>query len=50
MTPYSETRVFKDIARNLCGRLQDRNQLVLVVKEQRMFFSRPETGFRCSQL
>ena len=50
VTPYAETRVFRDIARNVCGRLQDRNQLVLVVKEQRMFFSRPEVGLRCSEL
>ena len=50
VTPYAETRVFKAIARNVCGRLQDRNQLVLVLKEQRLFFSRPEAGFRCSQL
>ncbi|MBC9878591.1 hypothetical protein G8O24_14700 [Bradyrhizobium sp. INPA01-394B] len=50
VTPYAETRVFKDIARNVCDHLRDRDQLVLVVKEQRMFFSRPETGFRCSQL
>ncbi|GLR86458.1 hypothetical protein [Bradyrhizobium iriomotense] len=50
VTPYAETRVFKAVARGLCGTLRDRNQLVLVVKEQRMFFSRPEAGFRCSQL
>jgi len=50
VTPYAETRVFKNIARNVCDHLRDRNQLVLVVKEQRMFFSRPEAGFRCSQL
>jgi len=50
VTPYAETRVFKAIARDVCGSLRDRNQLVLVVREQRMFFSRPETGFRCLQL
>lgn len=50
VTPYAETRVFKAIARDVCGWLRDRTQLVLVVKEQRMFFSRPEVGFRCSQL
>ncbi len=50
VTPYAETRVFKAIARDVCGSLRDRSQLVLMVKEQRMFFSRPETGFRCSQL
>jgi len=50
VTPYAETRVFKTIAGDLCHALRDRNQLVLVVKEQRLFFSRPEVGFRCSQL
>ncbi|MCG2667233.1 hypothetical protein ACFPFP_09780 [Bradyrhizobium sp. GCM10023182] len=50
VTPYAETRVFKTIAGDLCHALSDRSQLVLVVKEQRLFFSRPEIGFRCSQL
>lgn len=50
VTPYAETRVFKAIARDVCDSLHDRSQLVLVVKEQRLFFSHPETGFRCSQL
>ncbi|WP_128953188.1 hypothetical protein [Bradyrhizobium guangzhouense] len=50
VTPYAETRIFKIIAGDLCRALPDSNQLVLVVKEQRLFFSRPEIGFRCSQL
>ena len=50
VTPYPETRVYKAIANNVCGKLHDPNQLVLIVREQRMFFSRPETGFRCIQL
>ena len=50
VTPYAETRVFKTIAADLCRALRDGNQLVLVVKEQRLFFSSPEVGFRCSQL
>ncbi|MEH2492123.1 hypothetical protein [Bradyrhizobium sp. AZCC 2230] len=50
VTPYAETRVFKTIAGDLCHALRDRSQLVLVVKEQRLFFSRPEVGLRCSQL
>jgi hypothetical protein len=50
VTPYPETRVYKAIARNLCASLGDRTQLVLIVREQRMFFSTPEAGFRCSQL
>ena len=50
VTPYAETRVFKTIARDVCGSLRDGNQFVLIVREQRMFFSRPEAGFQCSQL
>ena len=50
VTPYSETRVYKAIAKGVCGNLRDPNQLVLIVREQRMFFSRPETGFRCLEL
>ncbi|MCP3459486.1 hypothetical protein [Bradyrhizobium sp. CCGUVB23] len=49
-TPYAETRLFKAIAKGLCGTLRDRNQLVPIVKERRMFFSRREAGSRCSQL
>jgi hypothetical protein len=50
VTPYPETRVYKAIARHFCGSLRDPTQLVLIVMEQRMFFSRPEIGYRCSQL
>jgi hypothetical protein len=50
VTPYPEARVFKRIAKNVCDRLPDRTQLVLIVKEERMFFSRPETGYRCRDL
>jgi hypothetical protein len=50
VTPYPETRVYKAIARSVCARLRDQSQLVLIVREQRMFFSRPETGFRCSEM
>jgi hypothetical protein len=50
VTPYPETRVYKAIAKKLCGDLRDPGQLVLIVREQRMFFSRPETGFRCFEL
>jgi hypothetical protein len=50
VTPYPETRVYKAIARQVCRSLRDPTQLVLIVREQRMFFSRPETGYRCSQL
>jgi len=48
--PYSETRVFKGIARNLCGQLSDPADLALVVREQRLFNSRPETTYRCWDL
>jgi len=50
VTPYSETRVFKAIASDVCSGMRDPTQLVLIVREQRMFFSKPETGYRCSQL
>jgi hypothetical protein len=50
VTPYPETRVYKAIARSVCGDLHDPSQLVLIVREQRMFFSRPEMGFRCAEL
>jgi hypothetical protein len=50
VTPYPETRVYKAITRQVCRSLRDPTQLVLIVMEQRMFFSRPETGYRCSQL
>jgi hypothetical protein len=50
VTPYPETRVFRRIAKSVCGYLRDPAQLVLLIQEQRMFFSRPESGFRCWQL
>lgn len=50
VTPYSETRVFKAVARDVCSGMRDRSQLVLIVREQRMFFSRPESGYRCGEL
>ena len=50
VTPYPETRVYKAIAKSVCSSLRDPAQLVLIVREQRMFFSRPEMGFRCHEL
>ena len=50
VTPYSETRVFKAIAKGVCDGMRDRTQLVLIVREQRLFFSRPESGYRCAEL
>ena len=50
VTPYPETRVYKAIAGRVCRDMGDPSQLVLVVREQRMFFSRPEIGYRCTEL
>ena len=50
VTPYPETRVYKAIAKGACGALRDQSQLVLIVREQRMFFSAAEVGYRCSEL
>lgn len=49
-TPYPEARVYKKIARSLCLRLRNPADLVLLVREQRLFNSKPETGYRCWQL
>ncbi len=48
--PYPEGRVYKGIARNLCRQLPHTVALVLIVREQRLLFSKPETGYRCDQL
>jgi hypothetical protein len=50
VTPYPETRVYKAIAKGVCGALRDQSRLVLIVREQRMFFSTPEVGYRCFEL
>jgi hypothetical protein len=50
VTPYPVTRVDRAIAKSICRELRDPAQLVLIVREQRMFFSRPEIGYRCVQL
>jgi hypothetical protein len=50
VTPYPETRVYKKIAKGVCNQLRDPAQLVLIVREQRMFWSRPELGYRCWEL
>jgi len=50
VTPYPETRVYKKIARAVCDMTPYRAQVVLLVHEQRMFWSRPETGYRCWEL
>jgi hypothetical protein len=42
--------VYKAIAEDVCRHLHDPADLVLLVREQRLFFSKPETGDRCWQL
>jgi predicted DCC family thiol-disulfide oxidoreductase YuxK len=48
--PYPETRVFKKIAKAVCELSQSPSDFVLLVHEQRMFWSEPETEFRCWDL
>jgi hypothetical protein len=48
--PYPETRVYKEIARSVCGEVRNPGQLVLIIREQRLFGSAPESGFQCSEL
>jgi predicted DCC family thiol-disulfide oxidoreductase YuxK/uncharacterized membrane protein YphA (DoxX/SURF4 family) len=48
--PYPETRVYKAIAKALCDHTPYPAQLVLLVREQRLFSSRPEIGYRCRDL
>jgi len=48
--PYPEVRVYKKIAKDVCLHLGNSADLVLLVREQRLFFSTPETGYRCREL
>jgi predicted DCC family thiol-disulfide oxidoreductase YuxK len=50
VTPYPEVRVYKKIAKDVCLHLRNPADLLLLVREQRLFFSKPETGYRCWQL
>jgi predicted DCC family thiol-disulfide oxidoreductase YuxK len=50
VTPYPETRVYKAIAKGVCARSKFSADIVLLIREQRMFRSKPETGFRCWDL
>lgn len=50
VTPYPETRVYRQIARAVCEQSRRPAQFVLLVSEQRLFASRPETGYRCAEL
>jgi hypothetical protein len=38
------------ISRQACDQLADRRELVLIIREHRMFFAKPETGCRCWRL
>ena len=48
--PYPETRVYKQIVKGVCQETQYPADLVLFVREQRMFASKPETAYRCWDL
>ncbi len=48
--PYPEPRVYRKIARDICKYVSDGDGVVLLVREQRLFFSKPETGYRCHEL
>jgi hypothetical protein len=50
VTPYPEVRVYKKVAGEVCRQLRNPADLVLIVREQRLFFSKPETAYRCWQL
>jgi hypothetical protein len=50
VTPYPEVRVYRKIAKQVCSHLGNPADLVLLVREQRLLFSNPETGYRCWQL
>lgn len=50
VTPYPETRIYKRIAKSVCQSMSDPSQLVLIVEEKRLFFSQPETGYRCKDM
>jgi hypothetical protein len=48
--PYPETRIYKRVAKQVCDQAGQPSQIVLIVREQRMFRSAPETGYRCRDL
>ena len=48
--PYPETRVYKKIANDICQQAQTPTQIVLIVREQRLFWRKPETGYRCRDM
>jgi len=50
VTPYPEARVYKKVAKDICLHLRNPADLVLIMREQRLFFSKPEIGYRCWEL
>ena len=50
VAPYPETRVYKSIAGEVCRQSQAPAQLVLIVREQRLFGAKPEMGYGCRDL
>jgi uncharacterized membrane protein YphA (DoxX/SURF4 family) len=50
VTPYPETRVYKAVTRSVCSQSRDPTQLVLIIREQRMFRSKSEAAYRCSEV
>ena len=48
--PYPEVRVYRKVARDVCLQLKNPADLVLLVRERRLFFSEPEIAYRCWQL
>jgi hypothetical protein len=45
--PYPETRVYRQIAQAVCAKTQFVSDVVLLVREQRMFSSKAEVSYRC---
>jgi predicted DCC family thiol-disulfide oxidoreductase YuxK len=45
--PYAEMRTFRALARDICAYMPEPADLVLTVREQRMWNSRPEMSFTC---
>jgi hypothetical protein len=50
VAPYPETRVYKQVAKQVCARMREPTELVLLVRQQRLFLSAPEATFRCKDL
>lgn len=48
--PYPETRVYKKVTTAICRLTPYPAEVVLLIREQRLFRSRPETGYRCWDL